>query len=226
MTWIRERVREIALGEWRFELRDDDIAQIRFRGHEVLRSVRAVIRDRDWNTAVWQLGEISQDEHGLRIPLTSDSFGVNFDGALAIEVDGLSLAVAFEVFASSEFWTNRTGLVVLHPAALSGAPLTVTHTSGLVSHTHFPGDISPHQPAFDIRALESEGVTVSFEGDSFEMEDQRNWTDASFKTYNRALADPLSLPFQAHPAGDYGIYFGGVGGGACRPGDSDNVARF
>src|SRR5699024_4989680 len=32
---------------------------------------------------------------------------------------------------------------------------------------------------------------VAFDGDTFEMEDQRNWTDASFKTYSR----PLSLPF-------------------------------
>jgi len=195
MTWIREEVREIALGEWSLELRDDDIAQIRFRGHEVLRSVRAVVRDRDWNTAAWTVGDIVQDDHGVRVPLSSDSFGVTFDGALAIEADGASIAVAFEVFASAEFWTNRTGLVVLHPAALSGAPLAITHTSGLVSRTHFPGDISPHQPAFDIRALEAEGVTVTFEGDAFEMEDQRNWTDASFKTYSRPLADPFPYLF-------------------------------
>jgi len=34
-------------------------------------------------------------------------------------------------------------------------------------------------------------LTISFAGDIFEMEDQRNWTDASFKTYSR----PLELPF-------------------------------
>ena len=28
------------------------------------------------------------------------------------------------------------------------------------------------------------------EGDTFEMEDQRNWTDASYKTYVRPLALP------------------------------------
>ena len=67
----------------------------------------------------------------------------------------------------------------------------MTHTSGEVSQIEFPRDIVPHQPAYDIRALSSEGVTVAFEGDAFEMEDQRNWTDASFKTYNRALADPF-----------------------------------
>ncbi|HLT67021.1 MAG TPA: hypothetical protein VKZ73_04040, partial [Microbacterium sp.] len=195
MTWIREEVREIALGDWSLELRDDDIAQIRFRGHEVLRSVRAVVRDRDWNTAVWTVGEVSASEDEARIALSSASFSHSFDGSLLLTADGPSLRVAFEVDAEDEFWTNRTGLVVLHPAALSGAPLAITHTSGLVSRTHFPGDISPHQPAFDIRALEAEGVTVTFEGDAFEMEDQRNWTDASFKTYSRPLADPFPYLF-------------------------------
>lgn len=191
MTWIREQVREIALGEWKLELRDDDLAQIRFRGHEVLRSVRAVVRDRDWNTAVWTVESVADDS----IALSSTSFDNRFDGSLSLVADESSLRISFEVDAEDEFWTNRTGLVVLHPAALSAAPLTITHTSGLVSRTHFPTDISPHQPAFDIRALEAEGVTVAFEGDAFEMEDQRNWTDASFKTYSRALADPFPYLF-------------------------------
>lgn len=195
MTWIREQVRDITLGEWSLELRDDDLAQIRFRGHEVLRSVRAAVRDRDWNTAAWTVGEVSVSDSEARIALGSNSFGTRFDGFLAIAADGPALRVDFEVDADREFWTNRTGLVVLHPAALSGAPLRITHTSGLSSHTRFPGDISPHQPAFDIRALEAEGVTVTFEGDAFEMEDQRNWTDASFKTYSRPLADPFPYLF-------------------------------
>ena len=35
------------------------------------------------------------------------------------------------------------------------------------------------------------------EGDTFEMEDQRNWTDASYKTYVR----PLALPWPYTLAG-------------------------
>ena len=47
----------------------------------------------------------------------------------------------------------------------------------------------------DLRALTHEaapGVTVEcrMEGDTFEMEDQRNWCDASYKTYVRPLAQP------------------------------------
>ena len=33
-------------------------------------------------------------------------------------------------------------------------------------------------------------VSCRMEGDTFEMEDQRNWTDASYKTYVRPLALP------------------------------------
>ena len=37
----------------------------------------------------------------------------------------------------------------------------------------------------------SDRFKVIMEGDTFETEDQRNWTDASFKTY----CTPLGLPF-------------------------------
>ena len=37
-------------------------------------------------------------------------------------------------------------------------------------------------------------VTISFTGDLFEMEDQRNWTDASYKTYSTPLRIPYPAP--------------------------------
>ena len=39
-------------------------------------------------------------------------------------------------------------------------------------------------------SLPAASVTCRMEGDTFEMEDQRNWTDASYKTYVRPLALP------------------------------------
>ena len=62
----------------------------------------------------------------------------------------------------------------------------------------------------DIRALTHEplpGVRVAcrMEGDAFEMEDQRNWLDASYKTYVRPLALPWPYTIgkgeQLEPAG-------------------------
>jgi hypothetical protein len=60
----------------------------------------------------------------------------------------------------------------------------------------FPRYISPHQPFKAVQSIrhrvgESLEAEVRFSGDVFEMEDQRNWTDSSFKTYST----PLDLPF-------------------------------
>jgi hypothetical protein len=63
-----------------------------------------------------------------------------------------------------------------------------------VSETAFPARVSPAQPARDIAGIRhvvnGVRVDIAMEGDVFEMEDQRNWSDASYKTYCR----PLSLP--------------------------------
>ena len=66
---------------------------------------------------------------------------------------------------------------------------------GRREETHFPRLVSPHQPFLDVRALSHEvapGVEaeVRMDGDTFETEDQRNWSDASFKTYCTPLARP------------------------------------
>jgi hypothetical protein len=87
--------------------------------------------------------------------------------------------------------------VVLHPIeGVAGEPCTIEHVDGRVVQTRFPDLIDPVQPMMDLRALTHQfapGLTVTcrMEGDAFEMEDQRNWTDASYKTYVR----PLSLPW-------------------------------
>jgi D-apionolactonase len=62
----------------------------------------------------------------------------------------------------------------------------------------FPRFVSPQQPFLGIRAMRHEVVPglvaeLRFLGDLFETEDQRNWSDASFKTYST----PLALPFPA-----------------------------
>jgi hypothetical protein len=112
-----------------------------------------------------------------------------------VEARADSLLVFCDLESAAGFETNRTGLVVLHPYQVAGRELTVSHASDGAEATHFPQAISPHQPVSDIATLawQDDGlaIDVRFEGDVFEMEDQRNWSDASFKTYSR----PLALPF-------------------------------
>lgn len=193
-SWHRPERRFWRRGRWRLELRGDELADITFDGRIVLRSIRAVVRDADWNTAAWTVA-IGEGETLSLLLSTDGDLGCAITGSLTARATDASLSVTFEATADAAFDTNRTGLVVLHPPALAGTDLTVTHPDGTREHTAFPAAISPHQPAFEIAALSwthaGTQVAVEFSGDVFEMEDQRNWTDASYKTYSR----PLSLPF-------------------------------
>ncbi len=95
-----------------------------------------------------------------------------------------------------DFVTNRCGFTILHPIlGLAGRPVEVEHVDGSIEHAVLPDLIDPAQPFKDMRAITHEvapGIraTCRMEGDAFEMEDQRNWSDASYKTYVRPLALP------------------------------------
>jgi hypothetical protein len=111
--------------------------------------------------------------------------------------------------ARSTFLRNRIGFCVLHPIhECAGAACQLEHVDGSRETTRFPhyiapqalidGRIHPVYPFAELHAMTHEvlpGVWAGlrFEGETFEMEDQRNWTDASFKTYST----PLRLPFPA-----------------------------
>ncbi len=182
-------------GRWSADLRDDEIADLVVDGVVVLRSVRAVVRDADWNTVPLAIADVVERAGGLTLRVRAEHPDGDLVGEVRLDAAGDTIAVALELRATAPVATNRTGLVVLHPPALAGTALRVTHSDGSTETTAFPERISPHQPVVDIAALSwttpVHGIRLGFSGDVFEMEDQRNWTDASFKTYSR----PLALPF-------------------------------
>src|SRR5699024_8004038 len=184
-----------AFGRWSLEVRGDELADVRCDGRVVLRAIRAVARDEDWATA-WPRGATTRTEPDtLELHLRIADVGLDLAGTVHVAADGDRLVVDLDLEALTDSPTNRIGLVVLHPPQLAGTPLQVTHSEGAVEELSFPVQVSPHQPAKDIAGLAWEADRVSLRldlaGDVFEMEDQRNWTDASFKTYSR----PLDLPF-------------------------------
>lgn len=194
MTWSRIERHGHALGGWTLERRDDEIADLRRDDRRVLRSIRAVVRDADWNTIPLAVNDVTVSERSLVIGLRTPGSSF-FRGSLRVDLEGDDLVIALDLEALTDIRTNRTGLIVLHPPQVAGHELLVTHSDGTAEATCFPAHVSAHQPVFDISALEwsdaDARIALGFEGDVFEMEDQRNWTDASFKTYSR----PLSLPF-------------------------------
>lgn len=181
-------------------LEDGNLRTICFAGVEVVRAVNYLARDTAWGTYKAELSNmrISQGKSAFEVaydalcagPQGSFSYWMKITG----EVSGV-LTMEAQGVALTDFPTNRTGFVVLHPSEAAGGRLTIRHSDGRSEETVFPEAISPDQPAFDIDALTHEpepGMVciVAMKGDAFEMEDQRNWTDASFKTYIRPLSKP------------------------------------
>jgi hypothetical protein len=180
---------------------EGDLRGIRLGDVEVLNRLYVAVRDHNWNTIPIRLSNVQIEDEGdsFRICYDADhregSIDFHWQGTITGERDG-TLRFEMDGEARSTFLRNRIGFCVLHPAPLAGAPCTVEHVDGTTEESHFPRRISPDQPFFDLRAITHEaapGVNaeVHMEGDTFEMEDQRNWTDASYKTY----CTPLGLPF-------------------------------
>ncbi|WP_232831412.1 hypothetical protein [Pseudogemmobacter bohemicus] len=186
-------------GDISFGFQDGAIRHIRLGETEIIRQIAFLVRDRDWGTVRPEIGPIrravSGDELRLNFAMTFRSNGAEQRVQLSCIISPRALTFAAESRISGVFETNRTGFTVLHPInGVAGAPARVTHSNGEVEHSRFPDLIEPWQPFMDITRLEHEanGLTVSctFQGDTFEMEDQRQWGDASYKTYNRPLALP------------------------------------
>lgn len=187
------------------ELEDGAVRAVRWHGVEILRGIGYLVRDTGWGTLPATLSNLLIEESG-------EAFAVSFEGAVAggfsyrAEIRGDAAGrLSFEVTgeASADLETCRTGFVVLHPIeGVAGEPVEVEHDDGSRETTRFPRLVSPGQPIFSIRSLTHAPVpgvraVCAFEGDVFEMEDQRNWTDASFKTYVRPLALPTPYTIAA-----------------------------
>ncbi|AZN42763.1 hypothetical protein [Paenibacillus albus] len=182
-------------------LEEGGLRYIRYRGQEIVRGIYAAVRDQNWGT----IKPVFREQQVTR---RGDSFEVAFvaehrQGEIEFEWKGLivggadgTITFSFDGIAGSSFLRNRIGFCVLHPSALAGCPVEVESAGGGLAAGAFPERISPHQPFLDMTAIRhhvTDGVSAElrFAGDLFEMEDQRNWTDASFKTY----CTPLRLPF-------------------------------
>ena len=177
------------------------IRWIRLGDLEILRMIYSAVRDRNWGTIEPIILEEdirimkSSFEISLKVEYKSDPihFVANY------LISGSENHIRFELngAAQSDFLKNRIGFCVLHPIReCAGKTATVIHSDVSKSEFIFPEQILAHQPIKNVQSIIWEpvpGVTsrLNLSGDIFEMEDQRNWTDASFKTY----CTPLELPF-------------------------------
>lgn len=202
-------MKRIEVGPLSVLLDGPDLRYLELNGNELLRRVTVAVRDEAWGTLEPDTVEIEV------VPISPEAVEIVAECAHrseAAEVTwrttarltaGGELSYTAEMQPLSPFRYNRMGICLLHPpAALVGSSFEAETPAGPVSGG-FEAEIGPQRiegdeifplfPAFSRLRIEGDGGVVldfRFEGDLFEMEDQRNWSDGSFKTY----CTPLSLP--------------------------------
>jgi len=182
-------------------LESGQLRYIRMGGIEVLRAIAFLVRDENWGTfaPVLRNLKVSQGKAGFKVSYDARCAdarrAIAYKATIEADADG-TLRFHARATPETDVLTNRTGFVVLHPLkGVARCPVEVEHVDGRKVRSVFPAIIDPVQPFKDIRALTHQvapglKATCRVDGDTFEMEDHRNWTDASFKTYVRPLALP------------------------------------
>jgi hypothetical protein len=184
------------------------IGPVHCAGYEILRRMFVTVRDRNWQEIASTHWDSVIDEPHRSATLmarhTSDLVDFEWQGRLYASDDLRELRFAFEGKALRDIDVCRLGLIVLHPVdSLVGARLIAKGPQG-IQHLTVPAHIHPQpiinaipgamtEPFVEL-IIEHDDVGVlelCFEGEVFELEDQRNWGDASFKTY----CTPLRLGF-------------------------------
>lgn len=175
---------------------------------EVLRGIYVAIRDRNWGTIEPEISDlqITAGDREFRVSFQADCRRGAIDFTWRGTITGSRAGeILYEMAgeARSSFLRNRIGFCVLHGSGTcAGLDCVVEHIDGSQTQGAFPRDVSPHQPLKNMQAIRHQAapglaVRVAFKGDVFEMEDQRNWTDASFKTYCTPLDRPFPVQIEA-----------------------------
>jgi D-apionolactonase len=189
---------------------DGDLRYLRANGTEVVRRIYVAVRDLDWNTLP---GELTN----LQVHQASDSFEVTFSrrhrlgpvdfswtAHIAGRADG-QISYRMDGHAEQDFPYAKIGICIHHPIrgfagqAFTGAtpdgPVTGVLPDAIGPQIHLDDgtDLPLFDPVSELDVDHADGATVRFQfaGDLWEMEDQRNWTDASYKS----ASTPASLGY-------------------------------
>jgi hypothetical protein len=186
---------------------DGFLRYIRYGDIEVVRMIYFAFRDKNWETLPLRIQNVISNQ-------SEDSFTITYDAINHFRgKDILKWRVKITGTANNtidffirgeclhEFQKNRAGICLLHPIPeTQNRDVLVKEPDGTETKGKFPMYIKPDAPFENIQTLKwhlptGNWATAEFKGDVFEMEDQRNWSDASFKTFctPQHLLKPVTL---------------------------------
>jgi hypothetical protein len=182
------------------ELVGRDLRAIRYGGLEIAQRVYIAIRDRNWDTVPGTMSDLIIDQRGdrftVRFTVTHRRAEVDliWHGEILGEPDG-TISYAMDCTVNADLDYKLIGLNIHHGMReYVGRPYSGDSPTGPVSGVFtqhvFPQlvvddtevPIFPDVSRLTTQLTDDVAVTFTFAGDTFEFEDQRNWTDGSFKS--------------------------------------------
>jgi hypothetical protein len=199
-------MRQLQAGPFSLIYDSGSIRRITYGKHEILRMIYFALRDHNWNTvdAVIRDEQITEKEEGFsvlyrRLEVAGPDVVMTWRVSIEGHRDG-TIVFGIDGEVHKEFKRNRAGFCILHPPGVAGTECTILHGDGSRSVIKFPEHIAPDDPFKHIKemvwSIGGYSFALAFEGDLFETEDQRNWGDASYKTFCTPLDRPFPVTLQ------------------------------
>lgn len=199
-------------GELTVEIEEAEIRSVRIGDAELLRGVYMAVRDERWDTVAGTLSdyEVSHGDDGFAVSFemahSQPPLSFRWRGRIDGDRSGV-VSYTLDGVADTDFSYCRIGFCLLHPPQYAGHRYRGSSDRGTIDGM-LPVEIGPqlferglYWPLFasvselELSIDDGSALKLTFEGDLFEMEDQRNWTDGSFKTYCTPME--LGYPFDA-----------------------------
>jgi hypothetical protein len=175
---------------------------------EFVRKIYTAVRYENWDT-------LSLEIYDEKLVINESGFTINYTAIYSKDKDiykvdyqiegnaNNSISFSMKGTALADFKRNRIGICVHHPIKeCSGKKATIVTPDGTTYDAFFPDLVSPVLPFLEVKQLrwiteDGLGVQLDFEGEVFETEDQRNWSDGSFKTYSTRSSVPKPVKVNA-----------------------------
>jgi hypothetical protein len=205
-------------GDFTFDLARAAVRNVRYKNVQIIDLLYTAIRPWDWST-------LDADEHSEDVKVTGDTCVITikdlFAGALdarteiTISTDN-KFTVTYELRGLAEYSVNRWGICFcLNSADWMGSSV---QTQG--NEYKLPAAISPQRVVDGVTqglfpaanqmhfiAPDNRSIKVNSTGKVLEAEDQRNWTDNTYKIYSGSLSEPRPYVASAGSAWSQSVTF-------------------
>ena len=188
-------------GDFTFDLARAAVRNVRYKNVQIIDLLYTAIRPWDWST-------LDPDQHSEDVKVTGDICVItikdSFAGALDAQTEitiskDNKFTVAYELRGLAEYSVNRWGICF----CLNSADWMGSTVKSQGNEYQLPAAISPQRvvdgvtqglfPAANemlFAAPDQRSIKVVSTGKVLEAEDQRNWTDNTYKIYSGSLSEP------------------------------------